>query len=116
MDAEPKIRTSKAIAHFADHEEIDRTRGHPMKWDYEKDVPGEIILFKYKSKGFVHRFYAVIHDHPKGRRSVIVHGYKAPKSATKDEKDNPREHREKQLAEERVKQYLAWNECQGTTQ
>ena len=114
METDPRVRLQRAISDYADSESINRDRGHEEPWEYEA-MNGCLVLFKYKSKSFVERFFAIVHDHPEGRRSVIVHGFKGHQGKRK-EQDDPRYQREKKKAEERAKQYLEWIECRGAVQ
>ena len=114
LDGREKAILLRAIKDYAAGEHINRDRGHEEGWD-TPSLGGELVLFKYKVKGEVSRFYAVVHDQDSGRRSVIVHGFRGHQSKRK-EKDDPRARAEKASAEERVVQYFEWLECQGAVQ
>lgn len=115
LDKSKKIILMRAIQDFAESEEINTDRGHKESWSAEK-IDGSLILFKYKCKGYLERFFAVLHDHPEGRRSVIVHGFKGHQS-TRKEKDDPRYQAEKIKAEVKASYYLIWAEqCPGDVQ
>lgn len=107
LDGPLRARLLKAIGEYADSEHLGVDRGHPMEWEYETPPNADAILYKFKIKNFVYRFYAVVHGSGEDRKSVIVHGYKAAKSAAKKEKDDKRERTEKRLAEKRAVEYLS---------
>jgi hypothetical protein len=109
-----KVVLLRAIEDYCTQGQIADDRGHKEEWG--DDPPcGGALLFKFKVKNTVYRFYALVHKHEDENRVVLVHGFKGHQGSRK-EKDDPRAKANKKKAEERITLLIELSDCKGSVQ